>query len=933
MRILLSVFIFIGLSVTTNIGQVPFRDATQEVLGDERLNSTHCIGFEDLNGDGREDLFLLDEGKVLKTFIQGKPNQTFDYKQHLTVSQSGDWSVLSGDLNNDGIPEIISNSTRFSRFLGFNGSTYTTSFITPESQVFSQNSNLVDLNNDGFLDFFLCNDDGESPTFINDGAGNMIKTQIIDFQTSPSDDMSGNYSSIFTDVDGDGDVDLYIGKCKAGIDDPTDPRRVNTLYINNGDGTFSERAADFGLANGAQTWSVDAGDVDNDGDVDFIIANHMSPHDLMLNDGNGYFERYAMLPEGYETFAYQSFFCDFDNNGWLDIFITDPADSYILFNDEMSFTRRDLPGDIIKAFSGATGDLNSDGFPDLYLSYAFSFQTPSSIEDVVLLNEGNTNNYLNIHLTGTTSNRDAIGANITIYNGDEIKFREIIAGKSYGIMNSTVAHFGLGTWTSLDSIAVKWPSGAETIVRDIPQINTWISITEDGCVTSIYDLPDLQLCGDNEVEVSVPDGVDNILWSTGEVVPTISIIDAGVYSVEFEENGCLRRSSFFAVAEEEVLEPEEILSTKAIVACRGDVVELESHPGVDYFWSTGEDTQTIEVRESGIYNVVLSTNCDTYVSEDLSVIFAESDTANVEGDTILIGERAILSSGTENTNWYQNKNDLLPIAQGLEFETPELFEDQTYFVGIPSEGFGFNGSLMDVVPLNNVGDSLYKENEFVEFQVFSELTIFSLKVRTQRAGIRKVLILQEGIVVDSIDIDLSVGVNTIPLNRVFAAGKYMIGTDAQVNLENLGTEHPQLSYATIYSDKDKMIDGFLHIEDSAIYVGVSPYFFDWEVYYGAYRCEPRVPVRVVVDDFVATEDFGALTKVYPNPTSGQLYMESVYNGPFTVEVTDIAGNRIEQVLSIYQNRSTIEMPRSAGLYFVKITSQGRSETFKVVVGR
>ena len=168
------------------------------------------------------------------------------------------------------------------------------------------------MNNDGFLDLFVCNDTGENQTFLNDGEGGMIKELIIDFKTSEDDDMSGNYSSIFTDIDSDGDLDLYIGKCRAGASEPTDRRRINTLYINNNDGTYTENAEAFGLANGSQTWSVDAGDVDNDGDIDILIANHDRDHDLMINDGAGHFSRFEGLPPESKSYAYQSFFADFD---------------------------------------------------------------------------------------------------------------------------------------------------------------------------------------------------------------------------------------------------------------------------------------------------------------------------------------------------------------------------------------------------------------------------------------------------------------------------------------------------------------------------------------------------------------------------------------------------------------------------------------------
>ena len=103
--------IFYILFASQANSQTQFYDATAQILGEEKLYSTICLGVEDLDGDLRDDLFVLDEGKVLKTFIQQAPNQSFEYKEHLQVSAFGDWSFLSGDLDNDGIPEIICNGT------------------------------------------------------------------------------------------------------------------------------------------------------------------------------------------------------------------------------------------------------------------------------------------------------------------------------------------------------------------------------------------------------------------------------------------------------------------------------------------------------------------------------------------------------------------------------------------------------------------------------------------------------------------------------------------------------------------------------------------------------------------------------------------------------------------------------------------------------
>ena len=79
---------------------------------------------------------------------------------------------------------------------------------------------------------------------------------------------------MFTDFDNDGDIDLFIAKCRQFINDPYDPRRVNQLWVNDGNGNFTEEANERGLVFYEQSWTVDFADIDNDGDFDCLITNH-----------------------------------------------------------------------------------------------------------------------------------------------------------------------------------------------------------------------------------------------------------------------------------------------------------------------------------------------------------------------------------------------------------------------------------------------------------------------------------------------------------------------------------------------------------------------------------------------------------------------------------------------------------------------------------
>ena len=106
----------------------------------------------------------------------------------------------------------------------------------------------VDVNNDGWLDIFGCDDVHISDIWGNDGTGSFTDNDgWIDLATAVPSDNSGNYGSVFTDYDCDGDLDLYIAKCRQGVNDPNDPRRINVMYQNDGNNNFTEVADAIGL--------------------------------------------------------------------------------------------------------------------------------------------------------------------------------------------------------------------------------------------------------------------------------------------------------------------------------------------------------------------------------------------------------------------------------------------------------------------------------------------------------------------------------------------------------------------------------------------------------------------------------------------------------------------------------------------------------------
>lgn len=905
------------------LGQVSFTERTSDLLGNLDIRSTIAIAIDDINSDMHDDLIVLDRGKTLKTYTQTAPGDRFLERIHTNTAFGVDWSIVTGDLNNDGVPEIISSGNENgSAVLFADDGQYNISQNTPA--LYSQNSNLVDLDEDGFLDFFICNDLGENKTYLNNGSGGLTSEKIIDFKTSEDDDQSGNYSSIFTDIDGDGDLDLYIGKCKAGVSDPTDRRRINTLYINDGDGGYTESAEAYGLANGSQTWSVDAGDIDNDGDMDLIIANHDRTHDLMINRG-GYFTRFDGLPDGVESFAYQSFFADFDNNGWLDIFITEPQNSYILYNQEMSFSLHELKVSGKRAFTGAVGDLNSDGFLDLYLGFAETFHDTGQRRDAIMINDKNSNNYIGINVLGTISNRDAIGAKILVYSNGRRYTREVTAGKSYGIMNTTNHMIGIGASSVVDSVVVKWPSGEVTAMYDL-DVNSRYVMEEDGCNTALMLLPDLQICDGEAIDVSTQLAFDFYAWSTGSTDTSVVIGDVGSYSVTGLLDGCLTWSNIFRVEEQEDYSAEEIIIADQTVGCANESVSLTSMPGVSYTWSTGETAQTIATNEEGIYQVTVSTNCDTYISDPLDISIFNIDPPSIATDTVALGGAAVLGLDGDDVRWYGRALDRDPIGIGASFEYGPILMDTTFYAESVFSGHLGIRKLIPTVPLNGGLQSQYPANDTLPFTTFRSIFISSVSVRTQAVGFRTIEIWQDSRLLRSYEVNLQQGVNVIPLDIKLERGDYNLTTNADVNLANFGTLNPQLSYSQQFFGADKRIDGFLAIGESTVYgSGLTPYFFVWDVEYDLYYCAPRYPVSAYLDLDVGVDRASFRNaSVFPNPSSGVLQVEGIGENKIDIEVLSTSGSPLLKVKGHHVSQALDISVLPTGMYLVRIIAGGES---------
>ncbi len=528
------------------------------------FNNGAGVAAGDINNDGLVDLYFSANQLGNRLYLNRGGLKFEDITGQAGVAGTGDWStgVTMADVNGDGLLDIhLCNVGDYKGLTGHNQLFINQGDLTFKDESaaygldfigFSTQAAFFDYDLDGDLDMYLLNHSVHTSRsygmanlrldedqragdrlYRNDASENGRIFREVSAEAGIYRSQIGYGLGINTsDIDGDGYPDIYVSN---------DFHENDYLYINNGDGTFSERLTEMIAHTSRSSMGNDVADFNNDGLADIMVLDmlpdnqqilkqsggedelelfrmkleigyaHQYVHNtLQLNLGNGRFSEIGRLAGVHSTdWSWSALFCDLDNDGWKDLFITSgiyrrPNDlDYVKYltggnrysptknTDSLSnralFEKMPLQPDINHLFqnngnltftskgaswgfdtpdysNGSTyADLDNDGDLELIVN---NINGPASIyrnNSETLLHR----HYLTVQLEGSDLNRDGIGAQVTLYSNGQQQMAQLFSTRGFMSSTSDHLHFGMGSDTLVDSLTISWPGLLEQKIYSI----------------------------------------------------------------------------------------------------------------------------------------------------------------------------------------------------------------------------------------------------------------------------------------------------------------------------------------------------------------------------------------------------------------------------------------------------------------------------------
>lgn len=429
------------------------------------------VALDDFDRDGDLDLFLASKapGALVLYRHDGESFADATAESGLPPMQ-GIKQILLVDLNDDGYRELLitawgspvrlfeNTGGHFSERADAGGLGRAIGTGFPG---LATGASCADIDRDGDLDVYISywkpgpvGPEARNALYRNDGF--LLFTDLS--ETSGTDSEKKSYQPLLSDLTGDGWVDLLVAQDKRGALD---------FWKNDGAGNFVAATQESGLVGiesntmtSIDGMGIACGDYDGDLLPDVYVTSVDTGNVLYRAVSPGVYEEVAvgtgtlMLRAGWGTT-----FLDADNDGWLDLYVGNfsPRPD-ALFHNQHDGSFVDIAVDAGVAKNRATlglaaGDLDRDGDIDVVASY-------NAADSEIFLNESlEPGHWIQFELEGRLSNRDAIGAVVTIQAGGKAQRGERRAGISYLSMDDGRLHFGLGDALACESVEIVWPSG------------------------------------------------------------------------------------------------------------------------------------------------------------------------------------------------------------------------------------------------------------------------------------------------------------------------------------------------------------------------------------------------------------------------------------------------------------------------------------------
>ena len=504
------------------------------IRDDFRFNLGGGAAIGDYDGDELLDIYVTNSAGA-NALYRNSGNSTFtDVAAAAGVenSEGRGYGAGWGDYDSDGDLDLFVANFGGSKLYRNNGDGTFTDVTTeagvgdPDAEFPTMGITWGDYNQDGYIDLLVVRHiyqpdfnpprDRDFPKvarplalYRNNGDGTFtnVTSLLGDSSIHPSNVKGAGFKPTFLDYDNDGDPDIYV------VNDFGQENYTNVLWRNDGsDGKGGWKFTDVSTASGANLsiygMGLAVGDYDNDSDLDFSISN-IADSVFLENQGDGTFVnvtertgtgRGVVPGNGIidRSTGWGTIFVDLDNNGLLDLYyVAGQIDSDPYTNPEqqpnaifinngdgtffdisaLSFGDNSSGDDSGIGREVAAADFNNDGLMDLFVVNMGKVDGTPGVARLLINTSDTTNNWLSIKLIGTTSNRDGLGARITVTCGGVRQIREMGASQGHVSHSVVPVHFGLGSATQADVVEIRWPSGTVQTLTDVPA-NQVLSVTE-----------------------------------------------------------------------------------------------------------------------------------------------------------------------------------------------------------------------------------------------------------------------------------------------------------------------------------------------------------------------------------------------------------------------------------------------------------------------